>query len=270
MEPLYPIAKICASCKLEKPLSEYSQRKDGRFEARCKECIRAADRLRHNTDIHRAKRRDHNKPKIETRRAQKLLDKQNTPPPPSVTHKLCPACDPPIIKPVGEFGKSKRNRDGCTSYCKACTQKKAHARLDKRREYNRQRLLDPSYKRTIRNGLNEWRRANPMHQRELTLRRNARKKAATTEIVDFKQILERDGFHCYICNQGILPHQKLEFDHVIPLIPLLGEPQGTHSADNIKPSHQTCNRRKANKQLSNLTEWDRRGPEQNTKDAIQE
>jgi 5-methylcytosine-specific restriction endonuclease McrA len=128
-------------------------------------------------------------------------------------------------------------------------------------------MRNPEYRQATRDAINEWRRNNPLSQQELTLRRNARKKAATTERVSYKRILERDGYHCYICEQPIDSSIKgrvpgaLSFDHIIPLQPREGEPQGTHSEDNIKPAHVACNARKINKPLESLTPFERRGPD---------
>ncbi len=221
--------------------------------------IRAHDRARRNTDEARAKRRERNRPKIEARRAQKELEKLNAPPRPPVLFKVCPHCDPPVEKSIHEFNLDKNRADGHYPFCKECVAKKNHARLDKRREYARKKMLEPEHYEKTRKDAREWKREHPLAQKELTMRRNARKKEATTERVNFQAILERDGMYCYICERDILPHQKMEFDHIVPLIPRPGEPKGTHCAENIKVAHAICNRRKASRRFENLTLWDKRG-----------
>jgi 5-methylcytosine-specific restriction endonuclease McrA len=56
-----------------------------------------------------------------------------------------------------------------------------------------------------------------------------------------------------------LLHHTLTFDHIVPLVPRAGDPQGTHTEDNIKPTHRECNARKSNRRLEDLTPFDRRG-----------
>jgi len=97
-------------------------------------------------------------------------------------------------------------------------------------------------------------------------RRKARMLGTTIAEVDYIRILERDGFWCHICCKDIDPTIKkgparLVFDHMIPLQPCPGDPQGTHTEDNIKPSHYVCNSRKRNRILEDLTPFQRRGPD---------
>lgn len=99
-----------------------------------------------------------------------------------------------------------------------------------------------------------WRQANRHKRRELGRRRDARKRNATISTVNYEHILERDGMYCYICEQTILPHHILHFDHVIPL-----SRNGAHSEENIKPTHQQCNLRKGDRLLSEMTPFQRRG-----------
>ena len=104
-----------------------------------------------------------------------------------------------------------------------------------------------------------------MKAKEQCRRTNAKKAKATTDKVNYQSILLRDGYLCHICNKPIDPDAKprsresLVFDHVIPIQPRPGEPQGTHSFDNIRPAHLVCNIRKSNKRMEDLTSSDRRG-----------
>src|SRR6266568_5190894 len=263
--------KVCNTCLEEKPFGEFTPIPGG-YTGRCKQCrrgqyagvsdedkehrkanrktsadihrdeIRAADRARSTTDEHRAKRRERERPKREARIEREQGEKLLSSPRPPVLFKVCPRC---VEKPVSGFSLDKNRSDGHYPICRECVAKENHANLEQRRAYQREKMLDPEYRMVVRQKINEWRRDNPLSQRELTLRRNARKKAATTEYVSYETILERDGMFCYICEKEILPDQKLEFDHVIPLIPLQGELQGTHSDDNIKPTHAVGTRRTA-------------------------
>jgi len=67
------------------------------------------------------------------------------------------------------------------------------------------------------------------------------KDGAAVDAVDFRRIIERDGWTCHICKQPIEPGSH-HFDHVAPLS--LG---GSHTEDNIRLAHAVCNRRKGNR-----------------------
>jgi 5-methylcytosine-specific restriction endonuclease McrA len=100
------------------------------------------------------------------------------------------------------------------------------------REYylaNRERVLA---------GIKKWKERNPLKLAEYKGRRRARELAATIGPVDYESILERDGLWCYLCEVGITT-DDLHFDHVIPLAR-----GGSHTADNIRPTHAKCNLRK--------------------------
>ncbi len=269
-----------------------------RYRAENSEKLNAYDRARKNTDECRAKRREQYHEKMAPIRAQQQLDKLNAPLPIPPTEKLCPSCDPPIPKTISEFGKNSKRPFGLDVYCKDCASKKAHARLDKRREYEQKRNLDsehvqtkrekhtnwrhknadklreqqrlkyatdPEYVAMMRRSTLKWMEANPMRVREYRLRRKARINETLVSDVDYNSILARDGFFCYICEQPIDPNANgmssasLTFDHVVPLIPRKGEPQGTHTEDNIRVAHMGCNVRKSNKPFETLTPYERRG-----------
>lgn len=282
---LFVLTKRCNTCLKDKPFSDfaYDNAQNDGHAGRCRQCkseryqvseelkehrkaynkayreanhekLKAYDHTRHTSDEYRAKRRERDHAKPPVRRTKKPLKQRVILPPSPITHKACPACDPPTLKPVSEFSKSKTRKDGLSVYCRACTSKKSHARLHKRRVYARLRNLDPTRRQKQREMLNAWRRAHPMSQRELTLRRIARKKAASIGKVSLKRILERDGMWCYICEHPILSHEHIDFDHVVPL-----SRNGPHSEDNIKISHRGCNRRKGTKLLEELTLLERRG-----------
>lgn len=92
-------------------------------------------------------------------------------------------------------------------------------------------------------------------------RREARKRTTIVEEVDFKRIIERDEYHCHICDKSIDSFLRdgpgrLVFDHIIPLAR-----GGTHTEDNIKPAHRVCNERKNVRLLSEMTSHQRRGPD---------
>lgn len=268
--------KVCNTCFKEKPLEAFMKTsifKDG-YAGRCRQCnhdlreartdeekerdrtirrasedtrreqIRAYNRLRAKLPHRRAasneRARVYNAKKAEARRITRL----NAPP---ITNKICPKCN--IEKPLSAFALNKNRRDGHSSYCKECVRAYQGTEIAKARKNARKRekMLDPGYRQSAYGRLNKWRRDNPLGQREYTLRRNARKKAAAAGRVSYKRILERDGMFCYICQSPIGSDEKMDFDHVIPL-----SRGGAHHETNIRVSHMTCNRRKAAKLIEEL------------------
>lgn len=206
--------------------------------------------------------------------------------------KFCPRCKSTYDNPTENFTSNKNRFDGLNYYCKICEglmhagknygdPERKHAwqqkydvkrkddpeRKKQRLEYSRSDISKekrranyakkqgtPEYKATINRCAQKYRQTHPLKKRELSLRRIARKKQTTIGKVDYDAILQRDGYWCYVCQQDILSHQPLEFDHVIPL-----ERNGTHTADNIRPTHRTCNRRKGKMLLEEMTSFLRRG-----------
>lgn len=318
------LTKRCNTCTKDKPFDEFAYdnaQKDG-YAGRCRQCksdlynnatpeekeqrkavrkasedarreqIREADRLRHNTDKHRAKRRARNAEKREKR----LLERQLNPPPPVPipAFKICPKCEPPTEKPIGEFPISPDRKDKHGGWCKECCRKyhqqphvKARRRereheqgeafkqkkyaghkrwrernLDKLRVQWREKYAnDPVHARRMRRHTLRWIKAHPLEMQAHQMRRIARMKESTIEPVNLQNVLDRHGRYCYICEQDILPTQNLVFDHVIPLVPRPGDPKGTHSEDNLRPAHRECNGRKSNRRFEDLTPFDRRGPD---------
>lgn len=111
----------------------------------------------------------------------------------------------------------------------------------------------------------KWRKVNPEKSREIVKRWNrahpekkraiARKAAAVrrarqliqAEVVDYEVILAEYGMACHICRGGIESRADLHMDHVIPLAR-----GGTHTYDNIRPSHAVCNMSKGDRLMSEL------------------
>ncbi|MGW6455020.1 HNH endonuclease signature motif containing protein [Streptomyces sp. NPDC055078] len=94
--------------------------------------------------------------------------------------------------------------------------------------------------------INRWKEANPLRVREHQSARNARRyariKETSTGPIDFTALLNQYGMVCHICG-GVIPGRfDLQFDHVKPLAK-----GGTHTQDNIRPSHAQCNRKKGAK-----------------------
>lgn len=268
-----PGYKYCRGCEQEKVIKDFTSVK-GKTLSRCKVCD--SKRYRDRWDAKHVRKVS----------LQSNVTKKE--------HKVCNTCF--IEKPFEAFDRNGQQRDGHNGRCKICAKDKWNALSEeektekrlrdrqsriprheqiierdrrrhntdnhraKRRERMAQRTAsDPLYRETRTQSHAEWRRNNPLAYREHMRKVKARRKNVKTERVSYKHILERDGMWCYICEKPIHSKEKMQFDHVIPLSPRCGEPQGTHSEDNIKITHALCNNRKKNKPLSALTPFDRRG-----------
>lgn len=203
--------------------------------------------------------------------------------------KICFRCGQE--KFLEQFPKAPRSKDGCKTYCTACYnaymskwqrenyQRKLEFHHQRGREYRqknreqkrerdrRQYWLNVEQERQqmreyyvnnveyFREKNKRWLESHPLQAREKDRRYQARRQNATIDAVDYQRILERDGYWCYICEKAIEPHHCLHFDHVIPLAR-----NGSHSEENIKPTHKECNLRKQSRLLDEMTPFQRRGP----------
>lgn len=234
-KPLFVISKVCKGCQIEKPLEAFDIHKacksDGR-RAKCKECRHTEHKQTYNP--------------------------RKTPLPLAINGgKVCRVCK--TEKPLNQFGKDKRASDGLGTQCKACVHYREQI-LNHDRTLARTRAHWEKSGKKYRVQHEKWRKANQLKCNQLSRKRVARQRAATIGKVNYKNVLERDGYWCHICEKAIDPTIKgprpdaLSFDHVIPLAR-----GGSHTEDNLKPAHKTCNSRKGIKLLSEMTAHQRRG-----------
>lgn len=109
-------------------------------------------------------------------------------------------------------------------------QKNAKVPLEKRRRYAR--AYDAKY---------------PEKRAAFDARKHAKRKGApVVEVVDRQVVWERDGGICGICGHPADP-ESWQLDHIVPVIPRPGQPQGEHSYANTRVSHAACNARKGNR-----------------------
>ncbi len=82
--------------------------------------------------------------------------------------------------------------------------------------------------------------ANPLKRREIDAKRNALKKGATVEPVDYAFVKKRDKMVCGLCHKKV-KQPELQFDHIVPL-----SRGGAHATWQVQVAHATCNARKGN------------------------
>lgn len=169
-----------------------------------------------------------------------------------VTMKQCRWCNE--LKALDRFPCAKKMPDGRTNKCKDCLN--AHLR-EKYVTDNRAKDRAAAYRAANPERLKELRRrawakyANTDKGKavikENRARRDAAKKAAYP-VVSLAAIRERDGLWCYLCEQTIDDERKVTIDHVVPIAR-----GGTHTEDNLRVAHQSCNSWKHDRLLSELT-----------------
>ena len=191
------------------------------------------------------------------------------------SRKTCSKCG--VDKPLTEFGKNRKNKDGRQNYCKACANEYARSYHKKNRgkilqykkeyhEENRDRIA--AYRQESKDWIAARSRAYREANKEKILarerayrksekgrevsrlrihRRRARLKEATVEHFSYddlkifwlgQNILEDS---CYYCGKE-MPDGPEHIDHYIPLAK-----GGTHEPVNLKPSCASCNISKSDK-----------------------
>lgn len=242
-----PASKICATCGIDKNLEEFRQHAGGKYGryAHCKECVNAASRAL---------------------TAAKLALQ----PVPQPGYKFCGKCGRELPFPQAFIKRGYRCIECQAAYDHARItpeyrkQRQARERKPKRVEYKHKYYQENKERQNVTN--RAWRKANPDKRIGQGHRRRARQNNAIADPVDYKAILEQYGYYCYICDKPIDPAAKvrspesLTFDHIKPLAGK-GERKGHHIPENIRPAHKCCNSRKHLKLLSEMTPYQRRGPD---------
>lgn len=179
-------------------------------------------------------------------------------------NKLCPTCGE--TKPVSEFPKNKRKKDGYDRQCKDCTNarmRKAYAENPEIKiSYSRQYRLD--HPEWSKNYQREWhqqhaderyekykelgtdpevrkRRRNytrVSEQKRRAIKANGEVDKITT--VELASLLNKYENKCWICSIE-LTEEILHWDHYKPL-----SVGGPHNLDNLRPACNMCNIRKSN------------------------
>lgn len=174
-------------------------------------------------------------------------------------------------KPVTEFGRLKRSKDGLNFYCKLCNKDRCAANYRKhkgkydesskawrkanpdkyrelmRRGQKRYRERDPeaarkrdreyyaNNKEQERAKVLRWAKNNPEKIRERNLRQKARRLGNAYEKIDPEIVYERDERRCHICEE-LVPRDQFSLDHLIP-----SSQGGPHLYLNVATSHLECN-----------------------------
>lgn len=258
------IAKICCTCKKEKPIELFSRNKrskDG-YKEYCKECAAiktAIYRSTHKEQIKESSRASYQKSKESAE--ERTRNQEKTP------SRTCSVCG--IEKPISEYYKC--GNGGYRSYCKACANEKSreYQRINrdsiiarKREyhkvhkndiaEYNKQYYEEHSGEIKIR--VKKWVKIHPEESKEHNVfffhRNRSRKRNIKADLTraqwkECKKFFSVDGkVCCAYCGKEI---KRATIEHVVPF-----EKSGEYTKNNIIPVCISCN---ASKGSSDLSEW---------------
>ncbi len=248
--------KFCTLCGEAKPHSAFnrdSSKPDGLYNY-CGPCLYASKKKLSRDEVKSLRA------KAKLKHEKHILDFGAMP---------CQSCGE--LKPLGDFNKNSRGFLGLYSYCRECQRDSASSRNREIRSLNLQMDADSGSKSwRHRNpkrcprcgetkagsefhandyqtgGLAGWcircsnaksakyYRDRPEKRAEI----NARRRAATSNPVDYGWVLVDAMCECGICGL-LIDHSEIHYDHIIPL-----SKGGQHVESNIQPTHPICNLRK--------------------------
>lgn len=157
------------------------------------------------------------------------------------TEKKCSNCG--VLKNASDFHANKRRKDGLSGKCKPCTQ----AYNTKRYDRDRDNILSKGREYNLRTVENRKARynakmaENPSVFRCYNASRYSRKRGLVVSNVDFFEIAEGLGWHCFYCDV-LIDKKDTKSWHVEHKTPL--SRGGSHTKDNITLSCASCNMRK--------------------------
>jgi 5-methylcytosine-specific restriction endonuclease McrA len=152
--------------------------------------------------------------------------------------KTCSVCHQE--KPLSEFYKVKKNKDGYCGYCISCDKaKKAANYLANTEAYKaRAAAWTEENRERSREFKRNWKRKNPDSLRQYKHKRRAKESVEHFTAEEWRALLDAAGHKCLACGSM----ERLSADHIIPLA--LG---GSNGIENIQPLCVDCNCKKGKK-----------------------
>lgn len=187
--------------------------------------------------------------------------------------KHCNFCNQDL--PEEDFIKRSKAKDGLGNRCRACARQfyydNREKQLENHKRYHeehkeaantyaaeyykngyKERKMELQRKRRINEPEKNkemqasWRRRNPDKMKMYKVVRRARE-GVDIEEINYDLVYERDNGICYLCGEP-LTREEMHGDHVVSL-----KNGGTHTMDNIRATHGSCNQRKGAKWLHELS-----------------
>lgn len=268
--------KRCPRCKTVKPIDDFNENKatkDGHA-IYCRVCRRELyqenkeqmrakgrqywDKNKETINKHRKESYEQNKEEIRTQRKidyakkrDKLLARRRE------QYATNQQLRDQIVKESREYRKNNpekvrqsqrsydaRNRDTVREYRRAYREKNLEDDI-RRNQQNYRNNIEERKRYT-----SEYKKANPDKRAYYQAKRRARKQgqSITGKPIKRADIIKRDNATCYICRNGPLKNSEIHLDHVIPLAR-----GGSHTSDNIRVACVTCNCKKQNKTIDEVT-----------------
>lgn len=167
--------------------------------------------------------------------------------------KRCIECKQEFPATLKYFYKRQGAKDGLRNNCKSCQRDKSSnwkkANPEKHKELLAAwRKANPGRQKELHAA---WKKANPDRLREINRKKHAKKLGIKHVDWSEKELFERYGTNCYICNDAIdftAPkkgpgYEKSSWpDHVIPV-----SRGGSNTIENVRPCHAKCNKSKKDK-----------------------
>lgn len=149
--------------------------------------------------------------------------------------KTCSRCR--VARPLDEFYKNKRMKDGHAAYCIFCDKIAKAEYYQRNREVTMERVArwQSENSNAVRLYKKEWKRRNPHSNRKYKLTRKMLESVEHFTEAEWTELLEAHGGRCLACDAT----DNLTADHVIPLT--LG---GSNHITNIQPLCMVCNSKK--------------------------
>lgn len=158
-----------------------------------------------------------------------------------MTEKRCPRCKE--TKPITEFGKDKRNKNGLNVYCKTCKKKYNDEQREYRIEYYKRK---PRFER-CREYSKRYRKEHPDYRRKNNINRRARIKNSegNTSTIEINECLLFFNYEC--AYSGVPLTEGHHLDHIIPI-----SKGGSSDIHNLVPCLPTINLQKS---IKDFDEW---------------
>lgn len=153
---------------------------------------------------------------------------------------------------MAEFWRNKDAKDGRYSRCKACMKRWYEEGGGREMRTQQAKRWAREHPGAVQARVDRWRKANPQRLRENSVRQFHTRRMrmmgnGPVERIDRWAIYERDEGLCHLCTEPCA-REEFTLDHVVPV-----SRGGTHTANNVKVAHRSCNGRKAAKLMAELT-----------------